>query len=1054
VDLDIALHNSTNNYVMAGSEFDVCVLEKYLSKLGKPFRRLNVNYAFHSRFMTSIEQSFKKLFENIKLSPPSVPIVSNVTGDWLSAFDATDPDYWFRHLRHTVQFCNSIKLLLHDKYPLFIEIGPGQSLTTFVQEISKGKANVTFTLPNHHQRTSDIYQLLSALGELWAKGSKICIDSIYEGRKWQKIALPTYPFQRQRYWVKPDSHLVSKNDNGSLYQRGWSHEAIDNRLPSNLKDFNYVIFKDNIGVGQKLIDLLEKQGVKPIVLEASANYDKVSSSHIKINKEEKAHYHRLIASIKCNLQHAIFFHCYSCDVINTTLPDSSQIDQQLDHGFYSLLYLAQAFNNEMGSTPVHFSIITTGTQQVLGTEDIYPINASIVGAGRVIPLEHHQISCELIDINLNETPDAIKNILIDIVNSSISDKKDAKYSVFAYRNGYRWVPFYSPNHTRAPINRLTDNGVYLVTGGLGGIGLEICYSIANSIKTPTFILCSRSPTAPESDWRAIGVNPAHPDHRKIARLQKLKELGATIYCLQADIGIYDEVEDLIKFCKTKLGRINGVIHAAGIPGGGLMVLKTKLTAYSVLRPKIHGTYHLAKATKDLELDFVVLMSSIASVVGEKGQVDYCGANACLDAFAHTNLFKSKFIASINWNTWREVGMSAEVARPKELNLFARGNDISPLQGQELFLKALSCRNSNIIISNYDLDKHYDATLIENTDSSNEDNKALRDNCNIRDEYIAPENDVEDRLANLWQQHLHIDKIGRNDDFFALGGHSLKALNIIENINRTLGAKLSIQHLYQAPTIAKISQIIHSSNKDNKIEVVIPLKKGIAEHPPFFFCHPASGMIYCFKKLISGWQSPIPLYGLQDPSVASGTLLFDSIHSIAQNYMEAIKKVQPQGPYYLIGYSFGGTVVHEIAHLLKQRNEPIGLLAMIEGWCVFSKDQQKKNHFINTYLANELQEHRGLAEQAWSRMELLIKHQPSRIHQDMLLFKSTDLSEDYLYVNDQYNGWSTFNSGKIICHAIKSNHATIIEEGAGFITRCLFDHMDILNELKKNKLNQT
>nr|WP_238146926.1 SDR family NAD(P)-dependent oxidoreductase [Legionella pneumophila] len=560
-------------------------------------------------------------------------------------------------------------------------------------------------------------------------------------------------------------------------------------------------------------------------------------------------------------------------------------------------------------------------------------------------------------------------------------------------------------------------------------------------KHPTFILCSRKPVIDESDWEKIATDTTHPHHHKALQLQKLKKNGATVVCYQANIGNDKDVDRLITFCKSRFKTINGLIHAAGVAGGGLLQLKTKESADNILLPKIHGTYYLAKALRQFHLDFVVFMSSIASITGERGQIDYCAANACLDAFANSNLFHTQCLLSINWNTWCDIGMSVETQRPEDIDFFARGNTINPLQGQELFLKALSNPCSNLIVSNYSIED-YSRLILDNNPVDAEEHKVSRDTFSMNHEFCAPQGSIEKRLAKLWQDNLHIVEIGRNDDFFALGGHSLKALNLIENINSILGANLSIQHLYQAPTIAKLAEIISSNNSENQIDIVIPLKKTSSKQRPFFFCHPASGMIYCFDHFTSSWDYPIPLYGLQDPSISSGKLIFESISSMAKAYTQAIKKIQPHGPYYLVGYSFGGSLMHEVAHLLTQQNEHIGLLAMIESWCTFSSKQKSKNHFIEAYLSKELQANRNLANLAWERMELLLNHKPTKIKQDMVLFKATDLNQDYLDINDPMNGWGQYNSGQIICHTIKANHDTIIREGYQFIAQKLIEYRDI------------
>ena len=277
-DVDIALHNATHQFVLAGSDHEISKLEEYLTNHKKYFQKLNVSHAFHSRFMELIKKPIKEMFKNIKCSAPNIPIISNVTGDWLSASEATNPDYWYSHLRETVQFNKCIQRIIQDNHPLFLEIGPGQSLCNFVKEITGSKANVLSTLPNNQRTTTDRFQLLSTLGELWVQGVNVCLESVFETDNHKRIPLPTYPFQRQRYWVSPDRNLFSKNEEGALYKTVWSYEEVEYAISPYLKNFDYVIFKDKTGIGEKISATLEMQGIEPIVIDLGQEFKQLSKT--------------------------------------------------------------------------------------------------------------------------------------------------------------------------------------------------------------------------------------------------------------------------------------------------------------------------------------------------------------------------------------------------------------------------------------------------------------------------------------------------------------------------------------------------------------------------------------------------------------------------------------------------------------------------------------------------------------------------------------------------------------------------------------------------------
>ncbi|MBA4260157.1 MAG: non-ribosomal peptide synthetase/polyketide synthase [Legionella sp.] len=1040
--LDLALHNTTHHYVVSGDKTNILALENHLNLLTKPYRKLPIQHAFHSQLMSSIEESFLELFSNITLNEPQIPIVSNLTGNWLTAEEAMSKEYWYRHMRETVRFCESIQLILHDKHPLFIEIGPGQGLCQFVTEISQNKKHCVFTLPNHQKKTSDTYQILHAIGTLWTRGVSIQVDKINPSTNKKRLALPTYPFQKQRYWIENNKgqQISSLDNKPCFYKNAWSYYPLENSDPSNLSAFDFIIFKDKQNVSQELVNVLHSYHIDLIIVEASNYYQEITPSHYHIDPENAEHYQRLFLSLKSKIQHPVIYHCFSLDKTDSQEISQTSIDEHLNYSFYSVLYLTQALVKQFDSTClIHLSVITTETQYVTGIESLSPVNASLTGAVRTISLEHKNICCELLDCSRSFLS---QSIALDIIYSSIQPNKEHFNPIKAYRNELKWMPEYIPSHlTQKTKKLLKNNGIYLLTGGLGGIALSLCFKIMTEIKSPTFILCSRTSLPEEVQWEKLAQDESYIHKDKIKQLIELKKQGATLVIYSVNIGQINEVRQLSLFCALKFGQINGIIHAAGIPGGGIIQLKNKEKAHSVLLPKIYGAYFLAQAFHQNTLDFVLLMSSIASITGEPGQIDYCAANSSLDAFVHTSLFNTSNILCINWNTWEKIGMSINANSQNSLDLFSRGNSISPQQGQELFITALSYRNMQYIVSNYPPTEYLN--LIKNTKNKSHNKKISRELFMVSNNFIEPQGEIEQKLALLWQENLHINQMSRTDNYFSLGGHSLKALSLIEKINKAIPCNLSIQHLYQSPTIERFATLINSQSKKEEEQILVPLKIHKDTNKNFFFCHPASGMIYCFNELTTNLKiDNISFYGLQDPSINAGILQFKSIKEMAHKYTEAIKKIQKQGPYYLIGYSFGGTVMHEVAYNLIHDNESVNLLMMIDSWCVFSNAQLSKENFIKNYLSKELESHKTLTDMAWERMNLLFQHQPSIIKQKMILLKANELNEDYQDVNASLNGWDQYNHGFIELKTIQANHDNILKNGQQIIQQILADYKDI------------
>ncbi|MBA4283871.1 MAG: non-ribosomal peptide synthetase/polyketide synthase [Candidatus Puniceispirillum sp.] len=1028
--VELALHNTQNNYIFSGTIEEIKILKDYLSNHQYSHKSLKTQHAFHSHLMEKTKPSFKEIFLNIPLQAPTIPIVSNLTGDWLSAQEAIDEEYWYSQMRQTVKFYDGIKLLLPEQNSIFIEIGPGNSLGSFVKNISRkmtSTPDIIHTLPSHHQKTNDYSLFLTALGKIWQAGIRINWEKTAYGNAQKHISIPTYPFQKQSYWVEPDNKFLS-SDEVRQYKPIWSRQEDYNKalfsksLEFDNNSYNWIIFKDSTGIGDQIISILKQNNISPITIEFSKNY-REENTNFTIDPSKKAHYLQLLTTIKNTVKNPIIIHTASCSNSGSMSLEPKEVEKQLTLGFYSLLYLTQVYNDIFGSD-IHgkITLITNDTQMILGTEKMNPINAALIGAARVIMQEYDNLKIKLIDVCLAEklyNDAALFNYIVRFCT------KDNWYETFmnAFRNNYLWDLMYTPiNEMQRKTNRLKDNGVYLFTGGLGGIALSCCEAIARTVKNPKFILLSRSAFPSKSEWEPILANENHKYYIQTHQLKTLEDLGAQYYIHQVDITDFTTLKLLIEQSTKRFSKIDGLIHAAGILNSELTQLKSKSSAEQVLAPKLLGTYNLIAALKNTCLDFVVLKSSLASLLGGLGLVDYAAANSCLDSFAASDLLSfSNFVSTINWNTWQEIGMAVNAQKDGKINFLGQDNNISTQQGQRVFLDMLRANESNVIISKTDL----------NQQKTKADSAALptiiRDDLPITTKYYPPNNKIESKLVEIWQHSLGISNLGIDDDFFSLGGHSLKALSLIEKINSAFQTSLPMTQIYNTSTIKKLGTILSTKpTKTDKPSILIPLKINEKNHLSLFLCHPISGLINCFHSFMQNESLPISVYGLQDPSIENGTIMYDNLFEMAQDYLSEIKKVQPQGPYYLMGYSFGGCIFHEIANILYTEGETIALLAMIDSWADYPPFQQEdsfKEHFRK--------HHQNLPKQminlAWKREQLLLKHTFSKINQKMHLFKASMLFDEYKKINSPNNGWDKYNDEEIIIHSIDADHESIMNK---------------------------
>ena len=1011
--VELALHNSTNNFVFAGSIEDIGLLEELLLKKNKTFKKLKVNHAFHSKLMESVQKPFKEIFVKTKLSPATLPIISNVTGDWLLENEAVDPNYWYKHLRNTVKFTEGIKTILKDQRPIFLEISVGSGLSSFVQNISEGHAMVLHTLPNRHQEVSDKYQVLNAIGNLWSKGKVVDLTPLYKSDKRQLVQLPVYPFQRKRYWVEPEKGFSrSSLRKPILYKPVWSrrpalHYTVNSK---DIKNHTWIIFTDEFGLSEQLIGLLKKNEVEPIVI------DKNLGSKLS----DKSSYIRFLRSIQSEVISPYVIHCSLYKSFDTEILSNKSIEECLGQGFYSILHFVQAYNQIFVDKDLNVILLSSGMYPITGNEKVCPVNSSILGMSKVLMQEIPLVKFKIVDLNPMENPEKNSKAIRHVFSYCINDLWSINKIFCAYRYGYFWSETYAEiksGHDKTTL--VKDNGVYVITGGMGGIALNCCIAITKIVKEPTFVILTR--TKIPTDFICKGIIDCKDEvyEKKLELILLMQKDGARFEFYQVDIAKYKHLESIILEVSHNYDKINGLIHTAGVVNNGLAINKSRKDVSKVFSPKILGTYNLAKVFRNIHLDFVVLKSSLSAILGGLQHVDYAAANSCLSAFADSNIFNCEKVISINWNTWRDVGIAAEAKRQGKSTFIGLGDDISSVEGQEIFIQALSCSEPHVAVSKKQIS-------IDEVVYGKDETSSMISDLQFTN-HVTSESEIENKISAIWGEHLGINSIGVDENFFSLGGSSLNAINIIHDINAIFDSKLPITSIYEYATVKKLSIEIQNRHLISKSEIVVPLKILKDKSPtPVFFCHPISGLVYCFSELLSCFRLSFSAYGLQDPSINANKLLYTNLKEMANDYLRAIKRVQPTGPYFLVGYSFGGNLMYEVSSLLERSGDRVALLIMLDSWAKTFNGASTKGSFEEQMVQVNNNMPKEIIDLAWNREQLLLNHVPTKSKQNVVLFKAKDLLNNYVANDHPTNYWSGYTHGRIDCIEALGNHNTILE----------------------------
>jgi NAD(P)-dependent dehydrogenase (short-subunit alcohol dehydrogenase family)/acyl carrier protein len=423
----------------------------------------------------------------------------------------------------------------------------------------------------------------------------------------------------------------------------------------------WLVFAHEASLTSNLTRRLSELGNVVVTVNAGESFARLNEQLYTIDPQRESDYERLLEELDHHhgpLRNIL--HLWSVTSEGRTQSQTESVAQLQSLGFYSLLFLAQACGNRKSAEPLQLTVLSNDMQAVAGEECLWPEKATVLGPCKVIPQEYANLSCTSIDLVLPQAGTLQEERLIDQLVAELS----AKFSepVVAFRGGTRWVQRLEAvriDEVGKEASRLRSRGIYLITGGLGAIGLTLAEHLARSVKA-RLVLLGRSSFPSRDEW-ATWVTSYGDDNevsRKIAKLKMLEAQGAEVLVLSADVADEGQMRESLTRARERFGEINGVIHAAGIPGAGIIQLKTQDAAAAVLSPKLLGTLVIEKIFRETKLDFLVLCSSTSSILGGAGGVDYCAANAFLNNYAQSKWAQGAFTVSIGWHKWLEIGMAA------------------------------------------------------------------------------------------------------------------------------------------------------------------------------------------------------------------------------------------------------------------------------------------------------------------------------------------------------------------------------------------------------------
>ena len=820
--------------VVSGPNALIDTFEKQMKEKRVICMQVPAERAIHSGMMDHAAEKLTRLLATIPLNKPNIPYVSNVTGDWQTDKEAVDPAYWARHLRETVRFADGMKTLLKQPGAVFIELGPGRDISTlalrYLENDPDAQSRVLNLVRHQHQHISDLYFLLTRVGQLWLLGQPINWSGFYENQKnlLKRLSLPTYPFEKQAYSINVtlDQHQKKLADYREksrptpdfadwFYIPTWTpHLLLSPDDPDPAVQYHWLVFIDNCGLGQTLVKRLKQKGHEVTVVEPGTAFVKQNPGTYMINPGQAGDYHRLFKELATRpTVPGRILHLWGVTGTETSIDNMPGFEKIQESGFYSLLHTAKALGREKLKKQLQIDVITDQVQEVTEEEWLCPAKATIMGPVRVIPQEFPGIRCRSIDVVLPE-PGSIKaeELAARLEEEVLTDMREP---VIAYRGSSRWIQTFHPlklDHTRKKHLKLREKGLYLVTGGLGNIGLMLADYLARKVKAK-LILTGRTPLPHRKEWEQWlkEHDETDPISQKIKRLKTLEESGAEVRVYSVDTADKEKMREVIHQAENQLGPINGIIHAAGIMTGKSFnsILQLEIAdCQEQFHPKVKGLLVLEELFAEKPLDFCWLLSSIATVLGGLGITAYAAANSFMDALAgkHNRTHAEKWI-SVDWD-----GMDAEKTQVSFERILSLG------------------KVTQVVASNGgNLQERIDRwvkleSLEEKEKNVKKEVKFRKPRPALMNPYAPPQGNLHQTLVEIWQSFFGFEQVGIQDDFIELGGDSLKAIAMINQVQRHLDVSVPITEFFKNPTIERLAEFIAEEAQIAAFSPIIPVEK--------------------------------------------------------------------------------------------------------------------------------------------------------------------------------------------------------------------------------------
>jgi acyl transferase domain-containing protein/aryl carrier-like protein len=658
-ELSLATVNAFDECVVSGPRDVVEAFSARLAEREVECQLVPVAAAGHSSLLDPILPEFHEAVSRLELRPPTIPCISNLTGTWITAEQATSPQYWVDHLRHTVRFADGLATALDEGPTVLVELGPGQALSSAARRQTTKPVAVIPALRHPKDDIADTAHTLGAFARMWAFGVPVALERFAgEGRR--RLRLPTYPFQHERYWIEPGaggraSTSFFAGDSGATTTTSTVGTTTPSGPsgPARIADLDDWFWEPTWI--ERPLEVAPTGTVGPWLLVGDDGDSLVAAIADQLRRRGELVTTSMSFDASAGLGDA-----RAVAVVGGAGRELLDIDRVSRRWLGDAVDAARELGRADAAT--RLAVVTRGATAAGGVAT-RPVDALALGAVLVAPGEYESLQTVLVDLETEAGASAAAAVADELL-APVPER------VVARRGGRRLVPELSQTKVASvPEGSPTfrNGGTYVVTGALGGIGHVLARHLASAHQA-NLVVVSSAPVPHGEERERWLQRHGHddPTSRRIRRVMALEALGGKVAVVTADLGDPDAVRRALDDAERVVGHIDGAVHAAGVVNDQLIEMVTAADHESVVGPKARAAVVLADELDRRGADQLVLVSSTSTALAPNGQTSYVAANAVLDALAGTR--GRLRIITIDYGVWAGTGKAAELARRIRLGI--------------------------------------------------------------------------------------------------------------------------------------------------------------------------------------------------------------------------------------------------------------------------------------------------------------------------------------------------------------------------------------------------